>query len=95
MTKSLDEAAEFAAQQALAEIFEDLQLRREVTKINWLMGFTEAEMHDLQETWTGIIANALEWATSQACTHPGCCCVCGHQGKCPEDGPIATGGTFD
>lgn len=21
------------------------------------------------------------------CNHPGCCCVCGHRGKCPEDGP--------
>lgn len=21
------------------------------------------------------------------CRHPGCCCICGHQGKCPEDGP--------
>lgn len=23
------------------------------------------------------------------CRHPGCCCVCGHEGKCPEDGPTA------
>lgn len=23
------------------------------------------------------------------CFHPGCCCVCGHQRKCPEDGPCA------
>lgn len=23
------------------------------------------------------------------CKHPGCCCVCGHQGKCPECGPTA------
>jgi hypothetical protein len=23
------------------------------------------------------------------CPHPGCCCVCGHAGKCPEDGPSA------
>lgn len=22
-----------------------------------------------------------------SCPHPGCCCVCGHTGKCPEDGP--------
>lgn len=29
------------------------------------------------------------------CNHPGCCCVCGHQGKCPEDGPILTGGIED
>lgn len=21
------------------------------------------------------------------CKHPGCCCVCGHQGECPEDRP--------
>lgn len=25
------------------------------------------------------------------CPHPGCCCVCGHQKKCPEDGPAAVG----
>lgn len=25
------------------------------------------------------------------CKHPGCCCVCGHQGRCPEDGPSAIG----
>lgn len=24
---------------------------------------------------------------NEECKHPGCCCVCGHQGKCPEDGP--------
>jgi hypothetical protein len=24
-----------------------------------------------------------------SCNHPGCCCVCGHQGRCPEDGPTA------
>lgn len=23
------------------------------------------------------------------CPHPGCCCVCGHQGRCPEDGLTA------
>lgn len=23
------------------------------------------------------------------CKHPGCCCVCGHQGRCPECGPTA------
>lgn len=23
------------------------------------------------------------------CKHPRCCCVCGHQGLCPEDGPTA------
>lgn len=28
------------------------------------------------------------------CIHPGCCCVCGHKGKCPEDGPCATGGVM-
>lgn len=21
------------------------------------------------------------------CKHPGCCCVCGHNGTCPECGP--------
>jgi hypothetical protein len=26
-------------------------------------------------------------AAENDCKHPGCCCVCGHQGKCPEDGP--------
>ena len=29
------------------------------------------------------------------CKHPGCCCVCGHTGQCPEDGPIAFGGTLE
>lgn len=24
------------------------------------------------------------------CKHPGCCCVCGHKGQCPEDGPTLT-----
>ena len=26
---------------------------------------------------------------TKSCPHPGCCCVCGHQGKSPEDGPCA------
>lgn len=29
------------------------------------------------------------------CKHPGCCCVCGHQGKCPEDGPSAVSNVTD
>lgn len=29
------------------------------------------------------------------CKHPGCCCVCGHQGKCPEDGPSHVEGIED
>lgn len=28
-------------------------------------------------------------AGKKDCSHPGCCCVCGHQGLCPEDGPTA------
>lgn len=29
------------------------------------------------------------------CIHPGCCCVCGHKGKCPEDGPSHIEGVHD
>lgn len=25
--------------------------------------------------------------SAKNCKHPRCCCVCGHEGKCPEDGP--------
>lgn len=25
--------------------------------------------------------------TVDFCNHPGCGCVCGHRGECPEDGP--------
>lgn len=41
---------------------------------------------------SGIRTYYSESALSQAradCRHPGCCCVCGHQGKCPECGPTA------
>lgn len=37
----------------------------------------------------------VELAEAQNCKHPGCCCVCGHTGKCPEDGPCTVGGTFE
>ncbi len=29
------------------------------------------------------------------CKHPGCACVCGHQGTCPEDGPSIIEGIED
>lgn len=29
------------------------------------------------------------------CNHPGCCCVCGHRGTCPEDGPSHVEGIED
>lgn len=29
------------------------------------------------------------------CKHPGCCCVCGHEGKCPECGPSIIEGVHD
>lgn len=29
------------------------------------------------------------------CKHPKCCCVCGHEGKCPECGPCLIGGIHD
>lgn len=29
------------------------------------------------------------------CKHPGCCCVCGHQGECPECGLCAAGFSDD
>lgn len=29
------------------------------------------------------------------CKHPGCCCVCGHQQQCPEDGPSHVEGIHD
>lgn len=30
-------------------------------------------------------------SATDKCKHPGCCCVCGHTGSCPEDGPCAVG----
>lgn len=35
-----------------------------------------------------------EWL-SHECLHPGCCCVCGHKGLCPEDGPSHIEGIED
>ena len=29
------------------------------------------------------------YQAARGCPHPGCCCVCGHEGRCPEDGPTA------
>lgn len=31
----------------------------------------------------------------ETCKHPGCCCVCGHRGECPEDGPSFVEGITD
>jgi hypothetical protein len=38
-----------------------------------------------------LVRECIEQAAND-CKHPGCGCVCGHQQKCPEDGPCATGG---
>jgi len=48
-----------------------------------LHGIPYIEYLSLQE-------HKAELAKARAdCKHPGCCCVCGHQGKCPECGPCA------
>lgn len=54
--------------------------------------FTEGARWQFEQDKAKIAA--LE-AERNYCTHPGCGCVCGHKGKCPEDGPIAFGGTLE
>lgn len=55
-------------------------------------GSMEPDENNMSSDMASFIAG---WDANQLCKHPGCCCVCGHTGKCPEDGPCAVGGSFE
>lgn len=54
---------------------------------------TNAELEYLEKAFNNeksLTNRAIQMAKQfNDCKHPGCCCVCGHQGLCPEDGPTA------
>jgi hypothetical protein len=54
-------------------------------------------MNNLDEDETHALRALVEKlkAENLICKHPGCCCVCGHQGTCPEDGPSHVEGIED
>lgn len=55
-------------------------------------GDTEIEIKTLRKMVEQLTTeNAHLKESTLLCPHPGCCCVCGHQGLCPEDGPSAVG----
>jgi hypothetical protein len=41
------------------------------------------------EVLTNLSLKAEILRLENSCKHPNCGCVCGHTGKCPEDGPCA------
>jgi hypothetical protein len=45
--------------------------------------------------FTKELADFCNRIINDNCPHPGCCCVCGHSGKCPEDGTSIIQGIED
>lgn len=70
----------------------------------WLkLKFASAEyIQSLEQSVAGLRLRVAELdertmpKLTDRCKHPGCCCVCGHLGLCPEDGPsLITGENFE
>jgi hypothetical protein len=47
----------------------------------------------IKDTVKDLVAEIREYRKLN-CRHPGCGCVCNHQGLCPEDGPINGGKNY-
>ena len=60
-------------------------------------GFATSTAKKIERKFDELLATFADEqpASEGECKHPGCCCVCGHNGKCPECGPCAIGGTFE
>lgn len=64
------------------------KMRSPLERFQYLVGLSELSWQDCQDAWFESVKLIPQIAKElEHCHHPGCCCVCNHTGRCPEDGP--------